>query len=75
MTGKIQQIDLNYCFDMKTQTNLSVGTWVRVVGLVQCLKSQIFSNSLAKNRHDLFANLEGEVDGTKCGFTDGYWNG
>ena len=34
------------------------------VGLVQCLKSQIFSNSLAKNRHDLFSKVEGEVDGT-----------
>ena len=51
---------------MKTQTNLSVGAWVKV-GHVQCLKSQTFSNSCAKNRHDLLSKIVGEVDGTKCG--------
>jgi len=40
--------------------------WVKVEH-VQCLKSQTFSNSSAKNRHDLFAKVEGEVDGTKRG--------
>ena len=43
LTREIQQIDLNFCFD------------------VQCLKSQTFSNSCAKNRHDFFAKVEGEV--------------
>ena len=30
LTGKIQQIDLNLCFDVKTQTNLSVNAWGKV---------------------------------------------
>ena len=35
---------------------------------VQCLKSQIFSSSCAKNRYDFFAKVlvEGEVDGNNC---------
>ena len=40
--------------------------WVKVEH-VQCLKSHTFSNSCAKNRHDLLAKIVGEVDGTKCG--------
>ena len=32
---------------------------------VQCLKSRIFSNFCAQNRHDLLAKIVGEVDGTK----------
>ena len=34
---------------------------------VQCLKSQTFSNSYAKNCLDLLTKVEGESDGTKCG--------
>ena len=64
MTGKIQQIDLKFYFDMKTQINLSVCAWVKV-GHVQCLKSQTFSNLCAQNRHDLLAKIVVEVDGTK----------
>ena len=39
LTGKIQQIDLNFCSD------------------VQCLKSQTFFNSCAKNRLGFFAKV------------------
>ena len=53
------KIRLNFCFDMKTQTNLTVGAWVKV-GHVQCLKSQTFSNSCAKNRHDILQKLKGK---------------
>ena len=34
---------------------------------VQCLKSQTFFNSCAKNRLDFLAKVEGEADGTKGG--------
>ena len=40
LTGKIQQIYLNFCSD------------------VQCLKSQTFSNSCAKNRLDFLAKVD-----------------
>ena len=34
---------------------------------MQCLKSQTFSDSCAKNRHDLLAKTVQHIDGTYCG--------